>query len=229
MDASPDPGAAAGYGKNWNPRENYKHSAIAEDYDRERFSSLAGRVYNFLEKRLIRRAFGAVPGGAAVADIPCGTGRLAEVLAAMGFRVTGIDISPQMLDVASRRLRRFANFETWVSDVRELPQAGRRFEAALCARVLMHFPLAEQVEFLRAVACVTAGQVVFTQGLDTAWHRLRRRLKRLLGHQAPAVYPLTRADLRRLIEGAGLRERRRYTLLPLVSEEVIVVCDHPAR
>lgn len=217
-----------GYGKNWDPAENYKHDDIAEDYDRQRFSSLAGRTYNFLEKRLIRRAFAGVARGAAVADIPCGTGRLAEELAEMGFRLSGIDISQQMLDVAARRLRRFPNFETYVSDARALPAAGRTFEAALCARVLMHFPLAEQVDFLRAVAMVTTGRVVFTQGLDTPYHRLRRRLKGLLGHQAPAVYPLTPQDMRSLIEAAGLREVRRYTLLPLVSEEVIVVCEKVA-
>jgi len=35
-----------------------------------------------------------------VVDIGCGTGRLALILAARGFRVTGIDPSPQMLAVA---------------------------------------------------------------------------------------------------------------------------------
>jgi ubiquinone/menaquinone biosynthesis C-methylase UbiE len=228
MKISSESDMAFDYGKDWNPAENYKDERIAGNYDRERFSSLAGRTYNFLEKRLIRRAFAGLPRSASVADIPCGTGRLAEVLAEMGFRLTGIDISRQMLEVAERRLRRFPNFESHVSDVRALPTAGRIFEAALCARVLMHFPLAEQVEFLRAVATVTTGRVVFTQGLDTPYHRLRRRLKRLLGHQAPAVYPLTRKDMRSLIADAGLRKVRRYTLLPLVSEEVVVVCERRA-
>ncbi len=229
MDPAPEPGPAVGYGKGWNPAEHYKQPGTADAYDRQRFSSLAGRIYNRLEKRLVRRAFADVARGAQVADIPCGTGRLAEVLADMGFRVTGIDISPQMLAVAGQRLRRCADFDTYVCDVRELPATGRRFEASLCARVLMHFPLAEQVAFLRAVAAVTAGRVVFTQGLDTGYHRLRRRLKRMLGHQAPAVYPLAPGDLRHLIAAAGLREVRRYTLLPLVSEAVVVVCETLAR
>ncbi len=214
------------YGKKWNPAEHYKRDEVAENYDRQRFSGLAGRTFNFLEKRLIRRAFDDLPRSTTlVVDVPCGTGRLAEVLLDMGFRVTGIDIALPMLEVARRRLGRFGDrFNICVADARELVVA-RKFEAALCARVLMHFPMAEQLLLIRAVTAATTRRVVFTQGLDTAYHRLRRRLKQVLRHEAPAVYPLTSKDLRTLIEAAGLREIRRYSLLPMISEEVIVVCE----
>lgn len=42
--------------------------------------------------------------GVRVLDIGCGTGSLAVALAARGARVTGIDISPQMLDIARRKV-----------------------------------------------------------------------------------------------------------------------------
>jgi len=217
---------SGGYGKNWNPSEHYKASEIAVDYDRQRFSSLAGRTYNWLEKRLVRRAFADLPKTAAVADIPCGTGRLAEVLLESGFHVTGIDIAPTMLEVAQRRLQRFADrFEIKALDAKQLPASGLKFEAVLCARVLMHFTLPEQIIFLRSVAAVTKQRVVFTQGLDTPYQRLRRQLKRLLRHQSPAVYPLTPSELRTLVESAGLREIRRCRLLPALSEAVLVVAE----
>ena len=38
-----------------------------------------------------------------VVDLGCGTGRLALILASRGYRVTGIDPSPQMLGVARRK------------------------------------------------------------------------------------------------------------------------------
>jgi 2-polyprenyl-3-methyl-5-hydroxy-6-metoxy-1,4-benzoquinol methylase len=217
------------YGKNWNPAFYYQDDSVAANYDRQRFTSLAGRVFDRLEKRALRRAFAGLPNGAAIGDVPCGTGRLAEALLDQGFHVLGIDISPQMLSVAHRKLARFGDrFKAHVCDARQLAEQGFRFDAALCARVLMHFPLAEQIQFLRNVAEVTTGRIVFTQGLNTPYHRLRRSVKRLLGHQNPAVYPVTPAELDQLIREAGLREVRRYRIMPIISEAVIVVTERAA-
>lgn len=212
--------------RTWNPVNYYKNREVAEDYDASRFSSLAGRLFNALEKRTIRKAFAGMPVGAVIGDVPCGTGRLAEPLLQEGYQVVGVDVSPEMLAVAARRLGAFGpRFRTDVHDARLLPESGLRFEGALCARVLMHFPLPEQIRFLGAVRAVTTGRVVFTQGLDTPYHRLRRWLKTRLGHQRPADYPLLPHEARQLIEAAGLREVARYKVFPLVSESVVFVTE----
>lgn len=214
------------YKKGWNPREYYQSAAVAGSYDAERFSSAAGRLLNWLERRLVRNAFRDFPRPSAIADIPCGTGRLAEALLNAGFAVTGMDISPFMLEQAKLRLERFGSqFQTEVRDAHALRGMPPRFDGVLCARVLMHFPLEEQIEFLRSAASLTTGRVVLTQGIDSGFHRLRRRVKRMLGNQAPAAYPLTWQDLDRLIEASGLRLIRRHWLLPVLSESVVVVAE----
>ena len=154
----------------WDPTTRYQDVEVAEKYDRVRFTRLSGRVFNALEKHNIRNAFASVPRDSTVLDLPCGTGRLAEVLLDSAFKVTGVDISSAMLEVASRRLKRFDDrFETRVADVIELAKRERnQYDVALCARVLMHFPLHEQIEFLKAVATLTRGRVVFTQSNCTA-------------------------------------------------------------
>lgn len=211
----------------WDPVTHYKDVAVAERYDRERFSSLPGRLFNALEKRIIARAFRDVSREAIVMDLPCGTGRFAEVLLGMGFAVVGIDVSPAMLQVARRKLERFGKrFETRVADVHELAsREQRRYDVALCARVLMHFPLEAQIRFLASVAQLTKGRVVFTQSLDSPYQRLRRKIKRLLGTQAPARYPIGERDLQVLLRGAGLREVGRLRALPLLSEAIYVVAE----
>jgi 2-polyprenyl-3-methyl-5-hydroxy-6-metoxy-1,4-benzoquinol methylase len=212
----------------WNPTTHYKDVLVAERYDRERFNGLAGRVFNGLEQRAIRRAFGRTPRSALVMDLPCGTGRLAETLLGEGFRVLGIDISGAMLQVARRKLARFGDrFDTLVADVHELARDKGPFcDVALCARVLMHFPLEQQIAFLRSVAMLTRGTVVFSQSLSTPYQRARRGVKRLLGSHPPAMYPITEDDLAHLLEGAGLREVRRYRVARLVSEGMFVVAEH---
>jgi len=207
------------------PRHYYKDKNIAKNYDQERFSSLAGRAFNELEKRYIRKAFRALDCNATIVDVPCGTGRLAEALLDEGFRVIGMDISAAMLEQAQLRLTRFGErFTCRVVDMLNPHLViHERYEAALCARVLMHFPLDDQIIFLRNVASMVSERVVFTQSWVSSYQRARRRIKRLLHHQAPVNYPISSIDLTRLLSGAGLRELKRIRPCSLLTEEIIVI------
>ena len=212
---------------NWDPVNHYKEIAVAERYDRERFSSFSGKVFNRLEKSAIASAFHGVARGTIVLDLPCGTGRIAEALLESGLNVEGVDISAAMLEVARRKLVRFGDrFTTRVADVRDIAQSQpKHYDVALCARVLMHFPLDEQIAFLKSVAQLSKGRVVFTQSLSSPYQRFRRSVKKLLGNQPPAGYPITEEELASLLRGAGLREVRRLRLAALISESIIVVAE----
>src|SRR5690606_8056132 len=114
------------------------------------------------------RAFSSLAPGARIADIPCGTGRLAEPLLAAGYRVHGMDISQQMLDVARRRLERFGEqFSVEVANAKTLDEPAEPFDGVLAARVLMHFDLEEQIEFLRGAAKLTNGIVVINHSYSS--------------------------------------------------------------
>jgi len=45
--------------------------------------------------------------GCKVMDVPCGIGRVAIPLARMGFEVTGVDLSPHLVEVARKKAERF--------------------------------------------------------------------------------------------------------------------------
>ena len=215
----------------WDPVTHYKDVAVAERYDAERFSQFTGRVFNAMEKHALRRAFHDIPRSLTVVDVPCGTGRLAEALLEEGFSVVGVDISAAMLQVATRKLRRFGDrFQSKVADVRELARLEPGgYDVALCARVLMHFPVDGQVEFLRSVATLSKGPVVFSQGLSTPYQRWRRRVKKLIGNRPPANYPITESELDVLLRRSGLQERKRVRVARLGSEAMFVVAQHGGR
>lgn len=213
------------YIKNWNPAEHYKDIEIAENYDKARFSSIPGRFFDRLEKKALRKMMSELPDNSLIMDAPSGTGRLAETILEMGHRVVGVDISPEMLEVAKRKLKRFGDrFQTINSDVRSIDLEKKSFDAVLCARVLMHFPLEEQISFLSAVSSYSKGLVVFNQSVITDYHKMRRYVKRLLGNQAPASFPLTKDEVGQLITGSSLTEIRRCQVLPLVSEAIFFSC-----
>jgi SAM-dependent methyltransferase len=214
--------------KDWDPARHYQDAAVAEAYDRERFSSLPGRIYNWLDKRAVQLALADLPVGSTLADIPCGTGRLAEVALDLGHSVIGIDVSAAMLAFASRRLQRFGDrFTVHVSDARSLSQE-MEFDVVLCARFLVHFTFDQQGDFIKSIARHARRRMIVTHGLDSPYQRGRRAAKRLTGFfQNPAAFPIDNATLNRLLGAAGFREIRRYRPLPMVSESIIVVAERP--
>ena len=68
-----------------------------------------------------------------VLDLACGTGQLALCLAQAGYRVMGVDLSPQMLDQAAKNAQRQGVFLPLVQqDMRRL-DLHHEVEAVLCA------------------------------------------------------------------------------------------------
>lgn len=75
-----------------------------------------------------------------ILDAACGTGRHSRWLAELGHRVTGVDASPEMLDLA----RRNAPGVTFLrGDLTSLPLPDGAVTVAVCALALTHVPTLE--------------------------------------------------------------------------------------
>ncbi|MDG6102809.1 class I SAM-dependent methyltransferase [Dactylosporangium aurantiacum] len=83
----------------------------------------------FVQKRL-----GLAP-GSRLLDVPCGSGRHSLALAALGHRVTGVDLSAEAIGHARRAAARedhaAGSVEFVVADMRDIPRDGD-FDAVLC-------------------------------------------------------------------------------------------------
>src|SRR5438477_11888349 len=77
-------------------RQLAEYDRLAAAYDRHWGGDFSRRVLPALPAPLL----GALPPGARLLDLCCGTGQLAGMLAARGYRVSGLDISPRMLAFA---------------------------------------------------------------------------------------------------------------------------------
>ena len=75
---------------------------------------------------------------ATVLDVGCGVGRWSLELAARGFKVTGVDLSPYMIELARNRAAQSGVAATFaVSDVVSM-NLGRTFDVIVCVTVLQH-------------------------------------------------------------------------------------------
>lgn len=90
---------------------------------------------------------GAIPAGAAVLELGCGTGRATRPLAALGHAVTAVDNEPAML----AELVGVSGVEPVEADLLTL-DLGRRFPAIVLASHFVNTPSPDGDAFLRAVA-----------------------------------------------------------------------------
>ena len=73
--------------------------------------------------------------GAEILDAGCGTGRYAIELARRGYVVHGVDLSPELIDIATRAIRdQTGRVSFVVGDIARLPTS--RYAAVLCRGVL---------------------------------------------------------------------------------------------
>lgn len=98
------------------------YDELMTDVDYASWAELYGRIMAY---------FGVMPGGM-VAECACGTGGLTIPLSRLGFKVTGVDLSADMLFEASKKARREGLAIPFVrQDMRSL-KLHRPMDAVLC-------------------------------------------------------------------------------------------------
>lgn len=85
----------------------------------------------------------------AVLDIGCGTGKFSRLLAARADKVVGLDLSPQMIEVAVARANAYPNLEFHVADVTTWPLPSETFDCVTSIATLHHLPLMETLQKIK--------------------------------------------------------------------------------
>ncbi len=107
--------------------------AKARSYDAW-YRTPTGRMYDALEKRAVARALPTHNRGAKLLDAGCGTGHWSAFFAAQGFAVTGVDVSREMVDVATEKRISGASFQ--IADVHALPFDDEAFDVSVAITTL---------------------------------------------------------------------------------------------
>ena len=152
--------------------------------------------------------------GARVLDIATGPGALAAEAASRGAHAVGIDLSPEMIELA-RRLHPAIDFHE--ADVEHLPFSDDTFDAVVCAFGLGHFPRPEVAVAESVRTLLPGGRIAFSWWDDPSRQRIQGVFRDAIaevGVSMPADVPQghnvyrfsnTREFLR-LLGGAGLIE-----------------------
>jgi 2-polyprenyl-3-methyl-5-hydroxy-6-metoxy-1,4-benzoquinol methylase/glycosyltransferase involved in cell wall biosynthesis len=155
----------------------------------------------------------ALPAGSRVLDVGCGSGWLSEFFARLGYDVTGIDISPDLIEIARGRVASVAygaDHETplrcrfLVHDAEGSPLA-EEFDAVVCYDSLHHFE--DERAVVRNLAAMTryGGEVFILEGDRPAeGSETEEELLEVMRRYETLESPFSRPYLRALLDECGL-------------------------
>jgi ubiquinone/menaquinone biosynthesis C-methylase UbiE len=107
----------------------FDFNPLAGEYDKW-YETAEGRQYDMLEKRALGRLIGKVESGLNLLEVGMGTtGWWSLFFSELGYRVTGVDVSPNMVDVACLKNIPNARFEK--ADGHKLPFADQSFSVSV--------------------------------------------------------------------------------------------------
>jgi ArsR family transcriptional regulator len=164
----------------------------------------------FGDRATVQSLLALLPQHWTVADIGCGTGNAAEVLAPLVSRVIAVDQSEAMLGAAKKRLKGIENVEFLRGDVEKLPLKDSSVDAAVCVLVLHHIDDP-------TIACAEMARILKPGGVclivDMVEHD-RVQYKHAMGHR---WLGFGIPELVRLLGAAGLSDVR-FSVLPAEAD-----------
>ncbi|MFJ3489544.1 class I SAM-dependent DNA methyltransferase [Leifsonia aquatica] len=156
------------------------YDAVAQDYADLLRDDLRGNTFD----RAVLGIFAEQVndgGGGRVADLGCGPGRITGHLAELGLDVSGIDLSPGMVEVARRE---HPGIPFSVGSMLDLPFGEAELAGALAWYSIIHIPQEEQDALFREFARVVrpGGRLVLAFQVSTAGDEDVVQLTHAYGH-----------------------------------------------
>ena len=181
---------------NYQAKEHYRSTEVAQGYDQERFSTWYGRIAHETEEKALTRAvekYFAAPG--TVLDIPCWTGRLLPVFLRSGLEVTGGDISEAMLAVARAKFSAQPGMRFEKVDAENLSFPDNAFDYVTSYRLMCHLPPAVRDRVLEEMVRVSRKFLVINYHVEV--YTPLYFFNRIFRPKTRIAFPLKEKDLRR--------------------------------
>jgi len=205
----------------------FNFDPLARVYD-QWYETVEGAVYDRLEKRAVARFLPGSSRGKTLLDVGCGTGHWSRFFSGRGFEVTGIDVSPMMIDVARSKQIAGASFE--VADAHKLPFEDGRFDVT-AAITTLEFVREPALVVQEMVRCTRRPGGVFIVGALNSLSGVNRRRKDA-GKEPYAVAGFFTPDqVRRLLRSYGRTRIESVAFVPRqhALTRLALLWDTPAR
>ncbi len=206
----------------------WENRGAAQTYDARRFSSWSGRLFNRMEQAAIAQILAAVENKSVirtVLDVPCGTGRISELLLQRNYVVTCGDISKEMLMVAQKRFENISR-EVFFCQVNiyKMPFDDDSFDCVTCIRLFQHLTSDERARALMELGRVSRRYVVANIMYTSSYYGVVRGLRRFVGRYAPR-HTCSEVELARASGFANVKVVKRRFPQPLYNSNLVLLFE----
>lgn len=185
-------------------------------YSTSRFASsrARGRDARLVSTLLGRQGVSLRENDCSVLDVPCGTGRLRDVLETRQGGYVAVDRSLSMLaeNEGSRVL----------ADATTLPFREDEFDVVVCCRLLHHLPAAERKSVVEELVRVSRTLVIASFWDACSYHSWRRRTGLRRARHEDTRLSASRADIEADFNGVGARVVGYAASMRFVSPQTFV-------
>jgi ubiquinone/menaquinone biosynthesis C-methylase UbiE len=171
---------------------------VATVYD-QWYETAEGRRFDQLEKRVVQKWLAPARPGDTLLEVGSGTGWWSRFFGDFGYRVTGVDIAPGMIEMARENRIPKAQFE--IADAQRLPFPDHSF-AVVAAITAVEFTRDPQLAIREMVRCTRPGGQLILGILNAAAPINRQRQAQTEGPFANARF-FTKAELFALLAPFG--------------------------
>jgi SAM-dependent methyltransferase len=166
-----------------------------------------------------------------VLDIPCGAGRLLPLLKKRGFKVTGADVSANMIEEA----RRYAGPEgenclektddLLVANIMETKFKDKQFDAVISNRLFQYYFAEPQVRqhILKELKRITSGPIIMSFVCNWSIDSAPFYLQKLFGRVTRRCLPISCTTFAKDILASGLVVERWIPMWPFFSKRWYVL------
>lgn len=170
------------------------------------------------EMALVKKAFGIVPPGCRVLDIPCGTGRATILLQQLGYDCTGADIGDGAIEVAKQQVR-IAGLESLIEkkDLEAIDYPDGAFDTALCFRLFHHLPTDEVRDKVVSELCrVAKSHVVISYFSPASLTSIKRSLRATFTGTQSRQHATSLEDVEGFFTQQGFSLVKNFARLPFI-------------
>jgi 2-polyprenyl-3-methyl-5-hydroxy-6-metoxy-1,4-benzoquinol methylase len=197
---------------------------MARSFEDRRFGGPIGQLIAAEQARVLANMIGRIH-ERTILDVGTGTGRAALMLARGGARVTAIDASEEMLEVARQRAAdQLVKVNFIRGDAHHLDFKDRSFDVVVCLRVLMHTP--DWRQCMSELCRVADRLVIFDYPSATSAalaQSLARRMFSAAGGRTEAYRVFRAATIASALGGLQFRTRsvHRQFVMPIQFHKII--------